>query len=476
MWMLSEEEAVSEQDGDRCPSILALVDIRAGQGRVAEETLHNLTVEGVPALLIGTQDIPDLAAAARLIDWSEDLWLMPIAAGDKLARRASNAYRAAVAGTESRIAYADDDLLSKNGRRREPHFKPDWNSELFRHFDYLSGACILRCSAAELEALAGTDEWASQLVARAVKEEAPLHVQKILHHRQMRSPPRLPATPSIAGQQLPPVTIIVPTRNRVDLLRTCLKGIAETDYPGIEVIVVDNDSDDPETLEFLAGLDPVCHRVLRYAGPFNYSAINNRAVKDARGRLLCLLNNDIEVIEPGWLAMMAVQAVRKDVGAVGARLLYPDGRIQHAGVVTGMGNAAGHAHRFLQPDEEGYFHRHSLPQFVSAVTAACLVVVRDRFLAVGGLDEANFPVAFNDVDLCMRLNQRGWQSFYEPRATLIHHESVSRGFDRDPVGAARLAAELEALKRLWRTAEVVDPFHHPELSRASEKFVVGLEV
>ena len=261
---------------------------------------------------------------------------------------------------------------------------------------------------------------------------------------------------------------------RVDLLQTCLNGIAATGYPDIEVIVVDNDSDDPQTLDFLAGLDPARHRVLRHEGAFNYSAINNRAVGEAQGRLLCLLNNDIEVIEPNWLTTMATQALREDVGAVGARLLYPDGRIQHAGVVIGMGNAAGHAHRLLHPDEEGYFHRHALPQFASAVTAACLVVVRDRFLAVGGLDERNFSVAFNDVDLCMRLNQRGWQSLYEPRATLIHHESVSRGLDGDSVGAARFAGELAALQRLWRTAEVVDPFHHPQLSRASERFVVRL--
>ena len=260
----------------------------------------------------------------------------------------------------------------------------------------------------------------------------------------------------------------------MDLLRTCLEGIASTDYPNIEVIVVDNDSDDPETLAYLTSLDTARHRVLRYEGEFNYSAINNRAVEKARGRLLCLLNNDIEVIEPTWLAVMAAQAVREDVGAVGARLLYPDGRIQHAGVVIGVGNAAGHAHRFLQPNEEGYFQRHSLPQFASAVTAACLVVARDRFLAVGGLDERKFPVAFNDVDLCMRLNMRGWQSLYEPRATLIHHESVSRGLDRDPVGAARFAAELSALQRRWGTTEVVDPFHHPELSRASERFVLRL--
>jgi GT2 family glycosyltransferase len=186
------------------------------------------------------------------------------------------------------------------------------------------------------------------------------------------------------------------------------------------------------------------------------------------------MNNDIEVLAPDWLTVMATQALRPEVGAVGAQLLYPDGRIQHAGVVIGVGNAAGHAHRFLQPEAEGYFRRHALPQFVSAVTGACLVVHREKFLAVGGLDEANFAVAFNDVDLCLKLNARGWQSFYEPRAVLVHHESVSRGLDTDPVGAARFAGELAALQRIWRTNEIVDPYHHPMLSRASEQFALDL--
>ncbi|BAK66912.1 putative glycosyltransferase [Sphingobium sp. SYK-6] len=455
------------------PSILALVEGGADQALV-EQTLRNLASEGLPSLVIGSENTPTLSEAIQKIDWSVAPWLMPIAAGDKLAASAASAYRAAISGTESRLVYADDDLLTRKGRRTAPHFKPDGNSELFCHFDYLSGTCVLRASRDELEAIAGANDWMRQLVFQAMGKEAPLHVRKILHHRNDRPRPHVPPAPAVLSRDLPPITVIVPTRNRADLLKTCITGIARTDYPDVDVIIVDNDSDDPETLSFLAGLEPARHRVIRHPGAFNYSAINNRAVEQARTPLLCLLNNDIEVIEPGWLATLAVQAVREDVGAVGARLLYPDGRIQHAGVVIGMGNAAGHAHRFLRPEEEGYFHRHALPQFTSAVTAACLVVERERFLAVGGLDERLFPVAFNDVDLCMRLNRRGWQSFYEPRATLIHHESVSRGFDRDPAGAARFAGELAALKQRWGTDTAVDPFHHPQLSRASELFVVDL--
>jgi GT2 family glycosyltransferase len=473
LWVSRNDIIEPTDNSDAIPAILALIDIGSGEGKL-HETLSNLSAEGVPALRIGTPEMPTLVEAVRHIDWSQNPWLMPVVAGDRIASGAVGAYRAAIAATETRIAYADDDLLNKTGLRTAPHFKPDWNGELFRHFDYLSGSCILRATREDLEVLGCADGWASRLTERLAIQGNPLHVRKVLHHRRTRPLPQVPPASVLSDRELPLVTIIVPTRNRVDLLQTCLMGIADTDYPNIEVIVVDNDSDDPQTLAFLADLDPVRHRVLSHGGVFNYSAINNRAAEEARGELLCLLNNDIEMIEPGWLTVMATQALRDDVGAVGAQLLYPDGRIQHAGVVIGMGNAAGHAHRLLHPEEEGYFRRHALPQFTSAVTAACLVVKRERFLSVGGLDERNFAVAFNDVDLCMRLNQRGWQSLYEPRATLIHHESVSRGLDLDSIGIVRFAAELAALKRQWGTAEVVDPFHHPELSRASERFVVKL--
>ncbi|MBB6123754.1 glycosyltransferase family 2 protein [Sphingobium subterraneum] len=455
--------------------MVVLVEI-AKEASELEETLRSLREKGLAVLQVGSPEVPTLADAAKLINWDGQPWLMPIAAGDTLAPGAVGAYQKAIENAEgvTKVIYADDDLIDGKGRAHTPHFKPDWNGELFRHFDYLTGACLLRANREDLEAVSAKTDWASSLTAALVEEAKPLHLCRMLHHRRSRPMPRLPAMPKIVEENLPPVTIIVPTRNRVDLLRTCIEGVAATDYPDIEVIIVDNDSDDPETLDYLSLLDPRRHRTLHHCGAFNFSAINNRAVVEANGKLVCLLNNDIEIITPDWLKTMVVQAQRDHVGAVGAQLLYPDGRIQHAGVAIGMGNAAGHAHRFVRPNEEGYFFRHALPHFTTAVTAACLVVERERFLAVGGLDEENFPVAFNDVDLCMRLNQKGWQSFYEPRAKLIHHESLSRGLDRDPVGAARFEKELAALQRLWRTDEVTDPHHHPQLSRVSEQFVVRL--
>lgn len=461
------------------PPIIALL---YGDEQLAalERTLESLSAEHIAVYRISSDPSSMLAQASDEIEWSSNPLLLPIQAGDRIAAGAAQAYRSAMAKVPVNLVYADDDEIIAGGRCSTPHFKPDWNPELFRHHDYLTGSCAVRASREALLAAARQSDWAAALVAGAVAEGGGAHhLRKVLHHRLSRPAPRLPLPAVPIAPHLPRVSAIIPTRNRADLLETCIAGLEAADYPDLEAIVVDNDSDEAATLAFLDALPARSRpgrtfRVLRHPGRFNYSAINNRAVDDAGGELICLLNNDIAMLRPDWLAIMATQALREEVGAVGAQLLYPDGRIQHAGVVIGVGNAAGHAHRFLRPDDEGYFHRHALPQFVAAVTAACLVVKRERFLAAGGLDADNFAVAFNDVDLCLRLNARGWQSFYEPRAVLVHHESVSRGFDRDPVGAARFAGELAALQRLHGTDRIVDPFHHPELSRAAEQFVLAL--
>lgn len=475
LWALREDRDGGEPS-PLCPDKPIIVLIKKEADASAADvanTMASVERERLVAFHVGSAAMPTLANIAGAIDWTTNPWLLVVRAGDRIAPGAAAAYRRMMDGHSAHLIYADDDVVEGN-RRKNPYFKPDWNEELFRHWDYLTGSCILRTTRAELEAIRARQDWDRALVALVAGQGKPLHLRQMLHHRKKRPAQHLPAQPLAIAADLPPVSIIVPTRNRIDLLRTCLDGVAAAVYPEIEVIVMDNDSDDPETLAYLAALDPARHRVIRHSGAFNYSAINNRGVDLARGRLLCLLNNDIEMIDTHWLATLVTQALRPEVGAVGARLLYPDGRIQHAGVVIGVGNAAGHAHRFLRPDQEGYFHRHNLPQFAMAVTAACLVVERDKFLAIGGLNEKDFPVAFNDVDLCLRLNERHWQSLYEPRATLIHHESVSRGLDKDPVGAARFARELAALKRIWKTDDVYDPYHHPQLSRASEQFAVAL--
>jgi GT2 family glycosyltransferase len=394
--------------------------------------------------------------------------------GDLVARQARQKY-SEMLERDDRLLYGDDDLVNRSGRHHQPHFKPNWNAELFRHHDYLSGASLVRVRGEELARLPD-DDWVEALIANLLDVGAkPKHVPAVLHHRRRRPEPELPGSVfPVPSSGLPPVSVIIPTRNKASLLRACVEGLRKTDYPEVEIIVVDNGSDEPEALELLGEVQSGGARVLPMPGAFNFSALNNAAARLATGRLLCLLNNDVEVLAADWLRIMATQAVRSDVGAVGARLLYPDRTIQHAGVVIGVGGGAGHAHRFQAVDDAGYFQRAHLPQFVSAVTAACLVVDRDRFRAVGGFDEQRFPVAFNDVDLCLRLNAKGWQSFYEPRATLIHHESKSRGKDSHPTNRDRFAREMAALKERWNTEEVQDPFHHACLSRFSERFVIDL--
>jgi GT2 family glycosyltransferase len=265
---------------------------------------------------------------------------------------------------------------------------------------------------------------------------------------------------------LPPlVSIIIPTRNGLDLLCNCLEGLLnETDYPMMEIIVVDNRSDDPATLTYLAELSATRRiRVLSYDAPFNYSAINNMAVKYASGELICLLNNDIEPISNGWLRELVSHALRPGIGAVGAMLYYPDDTIQHAGVVLN-GVAAGHLHVGLPRGSAGYANRARLVQNLAAVTAACLLVRKKIWNDVGGMDEINLPVAFNDVDFCLKVQQHGYRNLWTPFAELYHHESASRGRDDTPEKRARFHGEITFLQGKWGDLLRNDPAWNPNLA------------
>lgn len=474
-WSMCDNTAPTSSDKIPDGQIVGLI-VTGDDVEAKDFTLASLENSGLKVVVLSKSDLNSSEKLEKVLTSFGSKWLMPVRSGDRVSRRAGRSYMTQVqlAETSCSVVYADDDCLDRWGQRSHPYFKPDWNAELHKHHDILTGSCIVSVDAIDVAAATRHNDPIKSLVDQAVQRGAVHHIPAVLHHRATRYPAPYCVEPLPIASRLPPVSVIIPTRDRADLLRTCIAGLRATRYPHIEIIVANNDSSDPETLTYLGELMREGVTILDQPGPFNYSTINNNAVSAARGELLCLMNNDIEVLSPDWLEVMSTQAIRPEVGAVGAQLLYPDGRIQHAGVVVGVGNAAGHAHRFLRPEAEGYFRRHALPQYVSAVTAACMVVRKDRFLAVGGLNERDFAVAFNDVDLCLRLNRKGWQSLYEPRAVLIHHESISRGHDTDPVGAARFASELAALQRTWRTNEIVDPFHHPMLSRASEQFALDL--
>ena len=469
-WLARQRQ--SQAVGGDTSVITPIIDCSAS-GDELERTLLSLARAGAVAdPIVLTSDGP-MTLADQLAGRE---WLCILRCGDEVAPGALLTYAQAIAAAgDATLIYSDDDLIEDDGRRHTPHLKPRWSSELFAHHDFVTHACVLRLGRKTLVGMPAGN-WAAAVTRAALAAgPAPVHLPAVLHHRQSRPGPRLPdPTPPVLADP-PLVSIIIPTRDGLAMLQACLAGVAHTDYPRLETLIVDNGSEQPATLRFLDEVQCEGVRVLREPGPFNFSTLNNVAARAATGDLLCLLNNDVEVLEPSWLQFLVAQALRPELGAVGARLLYPDGTLQHAGVVIGMGNAAGHAHRSQKPDDPGYFERVRLPQPVSAVTAACIVVVRDKYLAVGGMDEGAFPVAFNDVDLCLRLNARGWQTFYEPRATLIHHESKSRGLDLTPVKRARFERELAALKARWKTDLETDPFHHPALSRDSEAFVLDLE-
>jgi len=231
-----------------------------------------------------------------------------------------------------------------------------------------------------------------------------------------------------------------------------------------EVIVVDNESDEPDCLEYLATINKLPNiKVINYNHPFNFSALNNFAVKQAQGKYVLLLNNDTEVLAKNWLHELLRYAEKVGVGCVGAKLFYPTGQIQHGGVVMGYGGGADHAFKMSARGDAGYMNRLITPQNYSAVTAACLLVSKSIYLQLGGLDET-LEVAFNDVDFCLKVREAGYRNVWLPTAQLIHHESPTRGLDISPIKKARFDSELSKIKARWVNYIKADPAYHPALA------------
>lgn len=445
-------------------------------------------------------DAPESPIVERLRSADAD-FVVPLRIGHELSEAALFRFAEALqTNPEARILYGDEDELAPDGQRTRPWFKPRWNEEMFLAQDYLSGAVALQTQLARECAEQAANLTDLLLCATSRAKGAIVHVPHILAHVAARAGTQHDRVAAVARLlepqgatcsvgpfgtakidwplpfELPLISIIIPTKDKVELLRACIQSVLQaTSYRPFEILIIDNSSIQRRTAEYLGEIvqNPNV-RVLAYPEAYNFSAINNFAVRHARGEYICLLNNDTEVIEGAWLTEMMRQAVRPVVGAVGAKLLYEDGTIQHAGVVVGIGEAAGHAHRFQPDTEVGYFGQAHVTQFVSAVTAACLVVDKRKYLAVGGLDEEAFPVAFNDVDFCLKLERAGWRNVYVPHAVLLHHESVSRGTDSSPLNIERYRRELGLLQRRWGTKTYEDPLHNPNLDRYTETFAVHL--
>ena len=370
------------------------------------------------------------------------------------------------------LLYADDDDLV-DAERANPRFKPAWSPTRLAASNYIGDLCCIEMRRLRRSCAAGGIHRGPHELLLAVTADltptAAVHIAQVLSHG--RSPPKaapIPATHS--ASEWPLVSLIVPTRDRADLLRLSVGSIlAKTAYPHLEIIVVDNGSREPETLRlFEEWSGDVRIRVLPDPSPFNYAALNNRAVAAANGTMVGLINNDIEVLDPSWLDEMVGWALRPGVGCVGAKLFYPDGRLQHGGVVTGIAGAAGHRCKRAPRGAAGMLDELLTVNEVSAVTAACLLVRKAIYLDVGGLDEAAFAVAYNDVDFCLKVLRAGYRNLWTPFATLLHHESVSRGRDLSPATAERFNRENLALRLRWADRLLADPYYSPNLTLDAE--------
>jgi GT2 family glycosyltransferase len=315
----------------------------------------------------------------------------------------------------------------------------------------------------------GEKNYASKARRKAVTE----HLQRRGVAAQVLPAPEAPDFNRVryaSPEPLPLVSIIIPTRDRADLLSVCLNSIIErSSYPNYEIIIIDNGSVEPDTKQLFERLPKDRCRIVCDDSPFNFSALNNLGVRVARGEMLCLMNNDIEILTTDWLEEMVSWALRPDVGCVGARLWYPDGRLQHGGVILGIGGAVGHSLGYLMRGAGGYFHRAVLHQELSAVTAACLLVRRTVFEHVNGLNE-DLALTFNDIDFCLRVREAGYHNVWTPYAEMNHHESASRGYDDTLEKQARFNSELQFMQERWGGLFMNDPAYSPNLTLEREDF------
>lgn len=421
---------------------------------------------------------------------------------------------------DTQLIYSDEDKLDVLGRRTNPHFKSDWNHTLFLAQNYVSHLSIF---AADLikrlrfrTGFEGSQDY--DLILRAIEEIEPAqirHIPRVLYHWRMSaesaalnigSKPKARAAAIRAVQEhldrrgvdanvertnledfqriryrlpevQPKVSIIIPTRDLLNRLRPCVDSVlARTTYSNLEILLLDNGTRDPAALAYLDQLRSNTRvRIFRRDEEFNYGRLNNFAVGESDAEFVALLNNDLTVETPDWLEEMVGQALQTGVGAVGARLLFPDGRIQHGGVILGAGGGglADHAHKDLPRDNHGYFSRALLAQELSAVTAACMLVRRSVYLEVGRFDTDHLRIAFNDIDFCLRLRERGYRIIYTPYAEFLHWESASRGLEDTREKGDRFGAEVNYVKERWPAALAADPFYNPNLALRENLFTLA---
>lgn len=510
------EEAVASVRGQAYPHWQLCIADDASTDPALRALLERLPTEDPRISVVFRERNGHISAASNsALELCRGEWIALMDHDDVLTEDALFQVVAAIhAQPEARLLYSDEDKVDEGGRRFDPHFKPDWDPHLFLSYNLVCHlavfhAPLVREAGGFTLGMEGAQDY--DLALRCIERIAPRqvhHIPRILYHWRAHAQSTAQAQEAkpyavMAGERAlnahfartgaaataeadgqgyrvryhlpdpaPLVSIVIPTRNGLALLRQCVDSIrAKTTYPRYEIVVVDNGSDDPATLAWLEQLraQPGC-RVLRDDRPFNYSQLNNAAVASCAGELVALLNNDIEVITPGWLDEMASVAWQPGVGAVGARLWYPDDTLQHGGVIVGLGGVAGHSHKGLLRGHAGYAARVRYRGGYSAVTAACLVVRRSAYLQVGGLNENELKVAFNDVDFCLKLREAGYRNVWTPYADLYHHESASRGAEDTPAKQARFTGEVEYMRTRWPGVIAADPAYNPNLTLDHEDF------
>jgi len=455
------------------------------------------------------------AASNSALALATGAWVAPLDHDDVLAEHALAMVALTLAEhPDAGVVYSDEDKLDATGTRRDPFFKPEFDPLLLLGQNFVSHLSVFRRDLVDSvggyrEGYEGSQDWDLTLrVTERLDRDQVVHIPRVLYHwraHEASTAALVEAKPYAvdAGRRAvvdhlervgragrvarigrsghnrvtwelaepaPVVSIVIPTRDGT-LLQRCIDSVlALTTYPAFEITVVDNSSKTHPTLQYLRHNDQRV-RVIRDERPFNYAAINNDAVARTAGEVVCLLNDDTEVISPDWLTELVGQLQQPGVGAVGAKLYYDDGRIQHAGVVTGLLGVAGHAHRCFDRLSPGYFGHLQLARTMSVVTAACMAVRREAWQAVGGFDGVHLPIAFNDVDFCLRLGEAGWRVVWTPYAELFHHESVSRGPDDTGPRAAEFVREIDYVQKRWGPVALrSDPAYNPNLSLDAEDF------
>lgn len=409
-----------------------------------------------------------------------------------------------------RLIYSDEDKIDERDNRHSPYFKCDWNIDLFyshnmfSHLGVYDTALLKEVDGFRLGYEGSQDYDLALRCIEKVDVKQIYHIPRVLYHWRVHAESTAKSGDAkpyamTAGERslrdhvkrqgmnaevelikfgyrvkfslpdkLPLVSLIIPTRNSLSLIQQCVQSIIDkTTYQNYEILIVDNGSDKQEVLDYFDTLAQKSKiNIYRDNRPFNYSQLMNAAVKMANGEIIGLLNNDVEVITPDWLTEMVSHAIRKDIGAVGAKLWYPNDTLQHGGVILGMGEhgCAGHGHYKFYKSDHGYFGRMSLISEYSAVSAACLVIEKSIYNEVGGFNEEDLQVAFNDVDFCLKVKKAGYRNIWTPYAELYHYESASRGDDISAEKQARIATEVEYMQVRWGDLLENDPAYSPNLN------------